>query len=276
MNTIKCKDARREIEEVGVGQQLGSFAATHIRECSECQLFRKERIRLRQLIAGLGAVEAPADFDFRLRARIARDKSNTSKDDRAWRQGLSRNAPAALVAALLLLVAIAGLFALRGRGVKTPVSATAQPDLGNTTIETKSRSQPSFPSSPEPQNGSSLAQHNERDKGAIRLDIRPVITPQTLSTHRNSIAARQGNRNTATREFGSLPAPVFKAENSMAGVGPFSSFPVKAASQSLKVSLDDGRGGARTISFPTVSFGSQRVIAGGGSPLLTSSPKDAW
>ena len=37
-------------------------------------------------------------------------------------------------------------------------------------------------------------------------------------------------------------------------------FPIDASLQSLKVSLYDGRGNARTISFPTVSFGSQRVL----------------
>jgi hypothetical protein len=36
-------------------------------------------------------------------------------------------------------------------------------------------------------------------------------------------------------------------------------FPIDTSLQSVKVSLDDGRGNARTISFPTVTFGSQRV-----------------
>jgi hypothetical protein len=49
-------------------------------------------------------------------------------------------------------------------------------------------------------------------------------------------------------------------------------FPIEASSQSLKVSLDDGRGNARTISFPTVSFGSQRVL----TTANKFAPKGAW
>jgi hypothetical protein len=40
-------------------------------------------------------------------------------------------------------------------------------------------------------------------------------------------------------------------------------FPIETSLQSVKVSLDDGRGNARTISFPTVSFGQQRVLTTG-------------
>jgi hypothetical protein len=40
-------------------------------------------------------------------------------------------------------------------------------------------------------------------------------------------------------------------------------FQIDASLQSVTVSLDDGRGNERTISFPTVTFGSQRVLANG-------------
>jgi hypothetical protein len=44
-------------------------------------------------------------------------------------------------------------------------------------------------------------------------------------------------------------------------VGVSAAFPIDGSSiQSLKVSIDDGRGNARTISVPTISFGSQRIV----------------
>jgi hypothetical protein len=45
-------------------------------------------------------------------------------------------------------------------------------------------------------------------------------------------------------------------------VGVSAAFPIDASVQSFKVSLDDGRGNARTISVPTISFGSQRIMQG--------------
>jgi hypothetical protein len=49
-------------------------------------------------------------------------------------------------------------------------------------------------------------------------------------------------------------------------------FPIEASVQSVKVSLDDGRGNAHTISFPSVSFGSQRVLTTGNQ----FAPKGIW
>ena len=49
-------------------------------------------------------------------------------------------------------------------------------------------------------------------------------------------------------------------------------FPIDASLQSFKVSLDDGRGNARTISVPTLTFGSQRLV-----PVATQfPPKNVW
>jgi len=40
-------------------------------------------------------------------------------------------------------------------------------------------------------------------------------------------------------------------------------FPIDASLQSFKVSMDDGRGNAKTISVPTISFGSERIVQRG-------------
>jgi hypothetical protein len=49
-------------------------------------------------------------------------------------------------------------------------------------------------------------------------------------------------------------------------------FPVDASLQSLRVSIDDGHGNARTIFVPTISFGSQRAVATGNQ----FAPKGVW
>jgi hypothetical protein len=74
----------------------------------------------------------------------------------------------------------------------------------------------------------------------------------------------------------SKPKPTFSVmELSSEGAKVFNkatTFPIETSLQSVKVSLDDGLGNARTISFPTVSFGSQRVL----TPASQFAPKGAW
>jgi hypothetical protein len=55
-------------------------------------------------------------------------------------------------------------------------------------------------------------------------------------------------------------------------VSGFEAIPLDASLQSFKVSLDDGRGNARTISVPTISFGSQRMLQTGNQFV----PKRDW
>jgi hypothetical protein len=77
-------------------------------------------------------------------------------------------------------------------------------------------------------------------------------------------------RPTAVAEFSLDRAPVVR--NSGTVEGSEAIFPVDASQQSLRVSLFDSRGNPRTISLPTVSFGSQRVV-----PTATSfAQKGVW
>jgi len=102
---MSCKDCRVEIEEIEQGQSLSAATGAHLAACAECRAFRDERLALRQMIAGLEVVTAPADFDFRLRARIAAAKSAGDS-----RFALSRFTPGAwsmaLAASFVLLVAL--------------------------------------------------------------------------------------------------------------------------------------------------------------------------
>src|SRR5439155_8036638 len=69
MKSMECRATRREIDEGG--EQLSAPALQHVASCAPCLAFQSERARLRGLLTSLEPVTAPADFDFRLRARIA-------------------------------------------------------------------------------------------------------------------------------------------------------------------------------------------------------------
>src|SRR5215510_2423926 len=76
-------------------------AAEHLRECAACREFQEQQTKLRQIVGSLGTVSAPADFDFRLRARLA-NESNASVYWLFLKRGFA-------FAALLLVFAIAAV-----------------------------------------------------------------------------------------------------------------------------------------------------------------------
>lgn len=69
-----CKAFRTEIDEAAHADALGRAVFAHAEGCAACGAQLRERESLRGLVRGLGKVEAPADFEFRLRARMAASK----------------------------------------------------------------------------------------------------------------------------------------------------------------------------------------------------------
>jgi hypothetical protein len=73
----------------------------HLAACAACAQFQIERAQLRELVGSLKPVAAPADFDMRLRARIAREKDAGARQPFIFR--FARTTPAIAVAALIVL-----------------------------------------------------------------------------------------------------------------------------------------------------------------------------
>src|SRR5688572_25408851 len=106
MREMNCRNVRREIEEVAAGDLLSSSATDHLKNCPQCETFREERLKLREMLSTLGAVEAPGDFEFRLRARLANEK----RGQPFVMRNLSFGFRSATVATILLLIGSALLF----------------------------------------------------------------------------------------------------------------------------------------------------------------------
>src|SRR5712691_235769 len=103
MKWMECRATRQEIDEDG--GQLSGQALRHVASCAQCLAFQNERARLRELLTSLEPVTAPADFDFRLRARIAAQTDNVGS--RSFFSGFALSTPAMAVAALVI-VALGG------------------------------------------------------------------------------------------------------------------------------------------------------------------------
>src|SRR5690349_11151241 len=77
MRKNNCEVVRQELDELMPGEECSTAAAEHLRECVSCREFHEQQTKLRQIVGSLGTVEAPADFDFRLRARLAQSNGSS-------------------------------------------------------------------------------------------------------------------------------------------------------------------------------------------------------
>ncbi|HKO44329.1 MAG TPA: hypothetical protein VJU84_13720 [Pyrinomonadaceae bacterium] len=240
---MNCQKVRRVIEATDRGDFLNAEAAEHIKGCPACEKLNEEHLELRNITANLGTVEAPADFDFRLRARLARANAEDVSP------GFGR------LTFGLRGAALASLLVVFGGAMLIVNLRTSENPVPNPVAEKPAPNEPIAAATPfQPTLGS------------------PGLTTPGLSKDpiRASSSIKRGR--TGTRDMASGRAPVVRPNELTARA---SDFPIDASSQPVKVSLDDGRGSSRTISVPTVSFGSQRVLSQSNSPLVASA-RGAW
>lgn len=241
MRENNCEVIRRELDELMLGETCSSAVMEHLRECAACSEFQQKQTKLRQMVGSLGTVAAPPDFDFRLRARLASESSGASFHYWAFaRRGLA-------VAAVLLVLAT-GVVIVRNVMNRPPeVIATKE--------------EPVVPQ-PKPKPVESPKQVVNPQEFSAASN-----SPQKIRNERPVQTTAKNRRPVATVEFSSERANVINGS-----LAASTAFPIDASLQSLRVSLDDGRGNARTISVPTITFGSQRVLQGGNQ----FAPKGIW
>jgi hypothetical protein len=280
MKSMNCHNIRTKIEEAELDQYPGDEATAHLRACEPCRDFQRERAALRRLVGSLEAVSAPADFDYRLRARLAAAKS-------AGRPGIFRflfapGAPAiALAASFAVLVAAAVIF----KHVELPHSNIHQRAELTAAVPAPSSSAPS-PQAVEKREAKASTENPDRTRNANDFvksaETGPKILTAELKTRsRSNRISRQGDerlvpsaanvvavgRKNNSQEFSGSAAPVI----SLVAV------PVPTTNQPTRISLEDGRGTTRTVSLQPVTFGSQELIErNGASRVLATSPKGIW
>ena len=254
MRTMECQNLRREVDEAGPRDSLSLFASRHINGCLECRTFSEQHYRLQNILSSLGTVEAPGDFDFRLRARLAGEKAGRA---RFQLSNLSFGIRAAVAASLLLVFGSAIFFGLRTAPDNSKMSAGVTPAV----IDSK------------PQVGSVITPNSSELSTLASVPVNATSDTNVVPRRRGSsgMLARH-NSGVGTRDLASTPATIIKAADLNARVA---EFPIEASPQPMKVSLDNGRGSSRTISLPAVSFGSQRVMAQGATPLMASA-RGSW
>ncbi|HYN26405.1 MAG TPA: hypothetical protein VES69_15395 [Pyrinomonadaceae bacterium] len=276
MRVANCKTVCCEIEEADSGQRLSASVTEHLGSCPQCQTFHDERSKLRQLVASLETVATPPDFDFRVRSRLANEKASAHAG--FFFRNFSFGFPSIALATLVLM--IGGVLALRAWNAPTNSATVLQ-------TETRDVNPPNIKSEQSPLAGKSELTKSEltlpdkkstadatRDEGNETL--RPVQGVAKRSSLKSTVASVRSSRRMATKDFSSTSAPVVKREEAVASLESSPIFPIETSSQPLRLSLDYSGGISRTISVPALSFGSERVLAGGGLSLVKNSPKGAW
>jgi hypothetical protein len=248
MRKNNCELIRRELDELMLDEAYSTSAVEHLRECAACREFQDKQTKLRQIVGSLGTVAAPPDFDFRLRARLANESSGASQFN-YWlvvRRGWA-------VAALLLVFAT-GAVLIRNVMNRPAVDDQAAANKGGSNIQTPGKVVETVPPVSPMNSDKSLVAGSPEKRSQIKNER---ITTAELRNKRQLVAV----------DSSSLRAEV------ISGAEPVSdAFPIDVSSQSIKVSVNDGRGNARTISVPPISFGSQRIVQNANQ----FAPKRAW
>lgn len=256
MKNTSCKTIRQEIDNTNLGQEPDSAIKAHLAHCGLCLEFYETQRKLRGLVGSLEVVSAPPDFDFRLRARLANDRIRpvTGLHLGKWAVRL----PSAVAAALIL---VAGVLIMQNRSrPAAPQEKDRDLPVAGSDVNTQ-------------QNGSSstLKVASNPQKAELPLEA----TPMAPSKIAKSFAPRKSRSRLATEQSAYVAAPVVRRQDSLASGELPLIFPIQSQYQSLRVSLDDGSGVSRTISLPTLTFGSQRVLARTGAAVPTST-KGSW
>lgn len=261
MNITDCRSVRREIEESATGELLSGSARAHLNDCATCVTFSNEQDKLKEMVASLGTIAAPADFDFRLRARLA--TSRAARRD-LWSGGFGMRS-VAFASLVLLFGFIVVLVTVRSRNSELASNQPAAPT--NNEAAAPSNKDEQSPKAPI-EVAAAPAVHASP---SVDIQASPRNSGRRNASSISQYASARNGRVKAT-DLSATAAPLFRPTETALGS---SVFPLGTSYQPLKVSVDDGRGSPRTISLPRVSFGRSRVLARDPAPLMASM-RDSW
>ena len=226
MRSLECRVTRQQIDELELGERPSQRATAHLSLCAGCRDFRAERNELRQLVGSLDPVVAPADFDMRLRARIAREQSPSREPFFAR---LIRT-PALAAAALFVMV---------GGTLVWVAQKDIEPATQVATVQ-----QPSPVATASQSAGTTSAPSDTTDVSTPTDE--GAQTASTGTTRRNRPSSR-----VRSEDHSVLPArTIYQGDQAY----------VNAPSKPVVFALEDERGTKRKISLPPVSFGSQSLV----------------
>jgi hypothetical protein len=280
----ECKVFRTEIDGAADGGALGPRAAAHAASCAACDDELRGRDALRGLVRGLGRVEAPADFEYRLRARMARSKPGGGRGVFGGLFPVSGLAWAAVAVCVLSLTAAVYFRQARPATQSAPNVAESAP----------APQPPTSPGSGESNTaGQKATQPSEQAGGgqtAAVVSNAPVVPRRASNVQRGASQPRE--RELAPRDARVAPAqggtvdfvvrgahvqlPVLNPANSAAPRFQAQGVQLGTTAGTLRVVLLDERGAL--VPMRSVSFGSQEPLSrqAAGARVSTQDDEGVW
>jgi hypothetical protein len=248
----KCEAYRVLIEEAADrGAEHAPALGAHLGACAPCREFRRERAALLELLGGLEKVDAPDDFEFRLRARIARQRAAEKSLLRRLRfaPGLASAAVAACLLAAAALYFRAPLDANNNQVAARP-DAPAAP-VSNSVAEAEAARHNQVAAVNPEQNGPGERAVEEQDKPQRRARV----AEEKASAQRPRRASREDN-------FGVRTAPVVDVSKGrqLASHSETQGVALRTSPETLRVVLRDARGESYVLPMRSVSFGAQGPV----------------
>lgn len=261
----ECRKSRVEMEMCLSGLDLSARARVHLASCEDCRVAHREGEALRRLLGDLDAVEAPADFEFRLRARLSHSR------ERLGRRRLYPRLAFNFAAAILLVSSFALAFFLYTDASKennststSEIERHADPFTETAKKETPTAhalSEMELPRRSYESNGNLFEQASRR--------------PSTRRLRSGSLRAREEANQVVAEVAGLTQAESF--EQRQAGVIGFTStggddagtrgvrksIRLAGQTETLRVVLRDDSGLTRAVPIRSVSFGAQEPFASG-------------
>ena len=251
MRAIDCKACKNEIEHASFGAQFSAAALAHLESCARCCDFSDERRALRELVSSsVTIVEAPHDFEWRLRARLAADRKGESRH--GLRLGYAPGTQAiALAASFALIIGIAVLLKQTRSERSTARLAVAIANNNEPNVVATSAVSPvSEAVDTSTGDGRGVNINNPLTNSRGRGSRAPFVKNSKVKTEMVASVDAAANRSLRSNDFSSSAAPVVTLY----------SVPLRAPSPSVKFLLDEGRGTMRTVSLQPVTFGSQAIF----------------
>jgi hypothetical protein len=119
----ECRQVQAAVEMAARRDELAASVTKHLAACAPCNVYATETFSVMALLGSQPRVEAPADFDFRLRARIARarDEQRTvgNRFKALWTRTFSLQRAAAMLALLAFGVTSTTLYLSRSNNTES-------------------------------------------------------------------------------------------------------------------------------------------------------------
>ena len=236
MNAKDCRTVRREIDTSESGQRLSEPVEMHVATCAACAKFRTERAELRELVGSLKPVAAPADFDMRLRARIARERVVQARRPFIFRVVLTTPA---IAFAALLVIAVASIVWINQKHQTSQPTASWPQKNDNANVSNSSSTAPVT---------------GVQQKEPVVATFTPR-KQKPLNQPRNAAKALTGTAPVPrVSDFSTTGAQSFRQTVDRAG-----EVSLTAPSKPMVVSVKDANGETHKILLPPISFGAQRL-----------------